>query len=65
MAKKINITINRIATDNLVLDRKKQIGSPTMDPNVPGAKGMCPAKQPVANTMTDLSLKFMPCFYKQ
>jgi hypothetical protein len=40
MAKKINIKINRTATDNLVLDRKKQRSSPTMDPKVPGAKGM-------------------------
>jgi len=40
MAKKINIKIKGIATDNLALDRKKQMGSPTMDPKVPGAKGM-------------------------
>jgi len=38
--KKINIKIKGIATDNLVLDRRKQRGSPTMDPKVPGAKGM-------------------------
>ncbi|MCG2829539.1 MAG: hypothetical protein L6302_00635 [Desulfobacteraceae bacterium] len=65
MAKKINIKIKRIATDNLVLDKRKQKGSPTMDPNVPGAKGMYPAKQPVASTMTDFSLKVMHRFYKQ
>jgi len=65
MAKKINIKIKRIATDNLVLDRRKQRSSPTMDPKVPGAKAMYPAKKPVASAMTDLSLKFMHRFYKQ
>ena len=63
MAKTINSTVRKTASEKLVPDRKKQSGSPRMVPKVPGAKGMFPIKQPVARNMTDFSHKFMANFY--
>jgi len=63
MAKKIKITIKNTAINKLVLEKRKQSGSPRIDPNVPGAKEMFPIKQPVARNMTDFCFKFMACFY--
>jgi hypothetical protein len=64
MAKKTNIIVNGTATDKSILERRKQSGSPRIDPNVPGAKEMFPIKQPVARNMTDFCLKFMARLYR-
>jgi len=63
MEKIINIIIQRIAASTLVLDKMKQSKIPAIDPNVPGAKGIFPIKQPVAINKTAFSLKFMACVY--
>jgi len=63
MAKKTKITVKSTATGQSILQRRKQRGSPKIDPNVPGAKGMFPIKQPVARNMTDFCFKFMARLY--
>jgi len=42
MAHKINIRVNKTAIEKSIFERKKQRGSPRIDPKVPGAKEMFP-----------------------
>ena len=63
MEKIINIIMQKIAANPLVLDKMKQSKIPTRDPNVPGAKGIFPIKQPVAINRTAFYLKFMARVY--
>ena len=63
MAKTINPMMQSEANKKLILERTKQSGIPNKEPNVPGAKGMFPTKQPVARNMAAFSLKCIARVY--
>jgi hypothetical protein len=63
MANKTNTIMHSKPNNKLNLERTKQSGIPNKEPNVPGANGMFPTKQPVARNKTAFSLKCMARVY--